>query len=175
MSGANTKVFIVGDRAYGVVIVSFDPFHVIRIGRQAIENYAETFFPEIPSGYDQTFDMLARSVLTMVTDLSEEKVPDDIDGFADAYLDLFTNRGFRMSNAEFCVVGLIDPTLHDAHLDNPDEPSGGLEGRRKSHSMLHRALDILLKPSEGKPTDIKLEKDKEMRHVGDGDDHGHHH
>ena len=171
MSEAKTKVFIVGERAYGLVIVSFDPYHVIRVSKEVIEQYADTYFQGIPDGYNRTFNLLGRSVLSMVTDLSDHGPAGNIDKYQEAYLDLFNHRKFNLSNAEFCVVGMIDPARHDQHLDEQDHPSGGLEGRRKSHSMLHQAIDKLLEDDSMEPTDIDLEEDNRMRPVGDDPGH----
>ncbi len=159
MSKAETKVFIVGDRDYGVVIVAFEPFHVIRITSDAIQDYADKHFRTGSDGYDKTFDILGRSVLSMVTDLSDKKFTGDIDVHKAAYLDLISNRGLRLSNAEFCVIGKIDPARHDEHLEETEEPLGGLEARRKSHSMLHNALKVLMTDNKDEPIDIELEED----------------
>jgi len=173
MSEAKTKVFIVGDRAYGVIIVSFVPYHVIRVTRDAIKRYADKYHHEVPNAYDEVFDLVGRSVLTLVTHLSDDRPLNDIDTLEVVYHDLLTSRGVKPSNADFCVIGLIDPERHDDHEGHPGGPGGSTSERRKSHSMLHQAVEILLTNVGGGPQDIELEPDDITHGGGGGGGHGH--
>jgi hypothetical protein len=109
---SHAKMYVIGDRETGIVMIKTNPVKIVRISRKAMEDYGRSRKPAM--SYDDVFGMLAGRT-KKIADLgkvSGTAMPDD-DAFFDS-LGMAIAAGTTISEADFCFVADIDNDLYQS-------------------------------------------------------------
>ena len=103
------KVYVVGDKQEGVVLIMLDPLRAAIIPRAAIEAYATSS----GSTFDETFGKVAAAVQEVVTRGGNSDVPAADQAVFDA-VGALAARGTVVSDAAFVHIADIDAASFDS-------------------------------------------------------------
>lgn len=113
---ADAKMYVIGDREAGVVLVKTNPVKVVTIPKDAIEAYAAAR----SMSYHEVFGLLAARTRKMVNlgQSSPPPMPDD-DAFFDS-IGFTVKNGGSVTEAEFCFVADIENALYTSNRTRID-------------------------------------------------------
>ena len=147
MPNFNTTIHCIGARRNGIVIVTFNPFRVLTINWDSIEEYASTIDTEPDA--EATYTSLCVALTAMVLDLSDEDSfarMDNVD--AEATMNAMRSMGVGLNNSDLCLTGVIDAQAHD------DMMTGAVTARRKGYSMIYEVIDMIINEPPTTPYNI---------------------
>ena len=119
---SDAKMFVIGDSESGLYLIKTKPVKIVRITKDAIEQYAQ----KKGISYEAVFGLLAARTRRMVNlgQNNPPPLPDD-PAFFDT-LGLAVAGGTTLSEAEFCFVADVDNALYQATRDKVDPIKGAL-------------------------------------------------
>ncbi|GLS31523.1 hypothetical protein SAMN04488498_102120 [Mesorhizobium albiziae] len=132
----HAKMYVIGDRDSGIVMIKTNPVKIVRISRKAIEDYGQAR----KMSYDEVFGMLA-SRTKKIADLgkvSGASMPDD-DAFFDS-LGMAIAAGTTISEADFCFVADVDNDLYQSIRSRVEPIKGALAKLEGATPELEEAL-----------------------------------
>lgn len=171
-----TRIHIIGEPENGIVITLFDPFRVVTIGWNSIEEYAASMSISNPPSPKLVYQDLCYSLTMLVMDLSEGPsgftahedgvhTPKDIQTSTPA-MDHLKKLGVYLNDADLCLSARVNLDLHNHSMDG-----AGMTSRRFGYQMFHGLIDTLLTGTGSNPMEFKPHEDDEYS-PGDGG-HGH--
>ena len=125
MSESTKKLFVLGARPHGIVVVRTNPGRVVHLTHQQFEQYASDYGIPVGAAYDQIESVLARILFDADGEfpVSEENA---------VGIEALLYKEFKVTNADFAAVVEI----------NRDFDDGGAP-RRRSFSPLGRIMEDL--------------------------------
>ena len=152
MAAKLIKIHVLGDRNNGVVIVTFNPFRVVTISRQTIQDHASRAGTDI----DHVWRQLGRALLSMITDLDPQTLVENVMDSDFVYEDMI-RKGLRVEGTDISIIAEIDTARHHEGGQAPQQPAG----RRKSYEMIHDLMHLLELPDDqvNNPVELKLKEE----------------
>lgn len=107
---ADAKMYVIGDREEGLILVKTNPLKLVTIPKKAIEGYAS----QNGKTYDEVFGLLAARTRKAVNlgQSNPPPLPDD-NAFFEA-IGFTVRNGGSVSEAEFCFMADIDNQLYSS-------------------------------------------------------------
>lgn len=107
---ADAKMYVIGDREEGLILVKTNPLKLVTIPKASIEAYANTN----NKTYDEVFGLLAARTRKAVNlgQSNPPPLPDD-DAFFES-IGFTVKNGGSVSEAEFCFIAEIDNALYSS-------------------------------------------------------------
>lgn len=135
---ADARMYVIGDKDAGIVLVKTNPLKLVSIPKTAIETYAAAR----DMSFADVFGLLAARTRKMVNlgQSNPPPMPDD-DAFFDS-IGFTIKNGGSVSEAEFCFVADIENTLYTSNRVRIDPIKEALEKlNTASPSVEDAALD----------------------------------
>jgi len=119
----DAKMYVIGDKEVGIILVKTNPLKLVTIPKAAIEAYATAQ----SMSFDDVFGLLAARTRKMVNlgQSNPPPVPDD-DAFFDS-IGFTVRNGGSVTEAEFCFVADIENTLYTSNRVRIDPIKTALE------------------------------------------------
>lgn len=107
---ADARMYVIGDREEGLILVKTNPLKLVTIPKTQIEAYARTN----NKTYDEVFGLLAARTRKAVNlgQSNPPPLPDD-DAFFES-IGFTVRNGGSVTEAEFCFIAEIDNTLYSS-------------------------------------------------------------
>lgn len=110
------RIYVIGEKASGVLFVRTDPFRAVIVDEKAIASYAG----RIGATYETVFGKIAGWATGFIASVDDQSTPDDSPGVPDAIAHRVT-RGSNLSDADFCfVAGIANEDDWDAKRNSAD-------------------------------------------------------
>ncbi|MBZ9801077.1 hypothetical protein [Mesorhizobium sp. ES1-6] len=137
-----SRVYIIGDREKGIVLLMLDPLRVAFISKQEIDNYAKTTNYKL----EEIMGQVAKAAMYLIIHSDLDDRPADLLTNAEAFGDA-VEKGMTMSQAEFCFIGDVATADWDTFRRNciPIREAvnilGGLDGSPDGQVLMARLED----------------------------------
>ncbi|MBZ9843349.1 hypothetical protein [Mesorhizobium sp. CA5] len=99
------KLYVIGDKNEGILIVMLDPLRAVVVTREEIQNYADNH----KKTFEQALSYVGAAIHGLIrkTDGNGD-TPDNLDELSHISIEYLLSIGKTITNAEFCFVSEVD-------------------------------------------------------------------